>query len=95
MEEEDDGGQDRHSSGDLMGLKGKRANKERDSTIMDTATRMDSGGGHGKVMPGKKETESNGREKGREKTRRKEKVRYAKVGDGVRKEREKRKDSKA
>ena len=43
MEEEDDGGQDRDSSGDLMGLKGKRANKERDSTIMDTATRMDSG----------------------------------------------------
>ena len=34
-------------------------------------------------------------EKGREKTRRKEKVRYAKVGDGVRKERGKGKDSKA
>ena len=40
--EDDDGGQDRDSSGDLMGLKRGKENKERDGT-MDTATSLDSG----------------------------------------------------
>ena len=39
---DDDGRQDRDSSGDMMGLKGGKGNKERDST-MDTATSADSG----------------------------------------------------
>ena len=73
MEEEDDGGQDRDSSGDLMGLKGKRANKERDST-MDTATRMDSGEtrqshagkkGNGKQWKGERKGENKEKRKGK------------------------------
>ena len=68
---------------------------------MDTATRMDSGGTRQRIAsqrrqcvttvdncPEQKEEESTGREKARGKTRRREKIRYGKVGDGVRKERE-------